>query len=96
MYTSYSPEAVKNFDGDTVVFFHASWCGSCNAADENYSNSEIPEGLMLLKADFDSNTDLRKTYGIVNQHTFVQVDANGGLIKKWVGGSDLLSITSKL
>jgi thioredoxin 1 len=74
---------------DTVIFFHATWCPSCRAADDAISSEVIPDRLTILKANFDNSTDLRKKYGVVAQHTFVQVDPNGNEVKKWLGGFKL-------
>jgi hypothetical protein len=49
-----------------------------------------------LKTDYDSNIDLRKKYGVTSQHTFVQIDSSGNLIKKWVWGRDVQDITERL
>jgi len=69
---------------DVVLFFHASWCPSCRSADSNIQETGVDD-FLLLKVDYDTHTDLRKKYGVTYQHTFVQVDANGDLIKKWSG-----------
>ncbi len=50
----------------------------------------------MVKVDFDSETDLRKTYGITQQHTFVQVDPDGEELAKWTGtisGADIKAKT---
>lgn len=94
-YTDYAPALVGENE-NTVIAFFAGWCPSCVSADKNISAAEIPEGLTVLKADFDSETDLRKKYGVTGQHTFVQVDANGDLVKKWVGGTTVDDIVEKL
>jgi hypothetical protein len=70
---------------DTVIFFYAAWCPSCRAADDVISEETIPDGLTLLKANYDEETALKKKYGVTGQHTFVQVDADGNEIKKWLG-----------
>ena len=80
----------------TVLFFHANWCPSCRAADKNISAETIPAGLNVIKVDYDEYKDLRKKYGITSQHTFVQIDADGNMIKKWVGGSDIDDIAQQL
>lgn len=71
-----------------VIFFAATWCPSCQALDKdiNASLSEIPAGVNIFKADFDSQVELKKKYGVTSQHTMVQVDQNGELINKWAGG----------
>jgi thioredoxin 1 len=83
-------------DGDVVLFFHATWCPTCRALskDIDANISFIPLGTHILKTDYDSEMELKKKYGVTTQHTLVQVDASGALIKKWTGGlklSDLLS-----
>lgn len=94
-YADYNASLVGTTE-NTVLFFHANWCPSCRAADGNISAETVPSGLTILKTDFDSNTDLKKKYGVVSQHTFVQVDANGELIKKWVGGNNVDDIVNQI
>jgi hypothetical protein len=35
--------------------------------------------------DFDSESDLKRQYGITVQHTFVQIDTDGSELAKWSG-----------
>lgn len=96
VYTDYSTSLIGKTD-TTVLFFHASWCPSCQAADKNILKEDVAgSGITLLKTDYDSNTDLRKKYGVTTQHTFVQVDAQWNLIKKWNGGNSLADIQAKI
>ena len=94
-YVDYSETLIGGTES-TVVFFHAAWCPSCVAADRGISSGKLPEGLTVLKADFDTETQLRQKYGVVAQHTFVQVDANGDLIKKWVWGTSVEDIVERI
>lgn len=80
----------------TVLAFFAPWCPSCVAADTSISGADVPDGLSILKVDFDSATDLRKEYGVTSQHTFVQVDADGNLIKKWAGGTTVDDVVERI
>ncbi len=98
-YESYAPEKVMLAkEGDVVLFFHASWCPSCRSLNSNLeeSMSAIPEGVTILKVDYDQSADLKKKYGVTSQHTLVQVDMDGNLIKKWSGGSTLQSVLSQI
>ncbi len=75
-----------------VYFFHADWCPSCRATDAAVAADGLPDGLTLVKVDYDTETDLRKEYGVTQQHTFVQVDPDGGELAKWTGsisGADI-------
>lgn len=92
-YEIYSPEKLMLAEsGKVVLFFHAPWCPTCRAAntDINKNLSQIPQSVHILKTDYDSNTTLKQKYGVTYQHTFVQVDSGGSLIKKW-SRSDTLS-----
>lgn len=98
-YTVYEPSKLAlAADGPVVLFFHAGWCPTCKAADTDINSnlSSIPANTTILKVDYDTNPDLKKKYGVTYQHTFVQVDANGTMIKKWSGGNTLASIVSQL
>lgn len=81
---------------DTVVlFFNAAWCPSCRAADASLSSSTI-DNILVLDTDYDDNTDLRQKYGVTTQHTFVQVDVDGELIKKWSGSNSIEDILEQV
>jgi thiol-disulfide isomerase/thioredoxin len=96
-YQDYDPSKLALAEkGKVVLFFHAPWCPSCKAVNENILQSIVPEGLSILKVDYDSSGELKKKYGVTSQHTFVQVDKDGNLLKKWVGGSGLKDIVSKV
>lgn len=72
---------------DVVLFFHASWCPTCKATEENLNADPtgIPAGLTIVKVDYDNSDELKQQYGITTQHTFVQVDADGNELAKWTG-----------
>ncbi len=91
--------AYKNYAGkienESVLFFSASWCPSCVAADKNFkSETDLAINADILKVDYDANKDLRDKYGVTSQHTFVRVDAQGNLIKKMVGWSSSSALTA--
>ena len=70
-YSEYDPSKFANAEHGTVILnFSASWCPSCVEADKNFNASPTPEGLTLLKVDYDTSTDLKRKYGVTYQHTF--------------------------
>jgi len=98
-YEEYSPEKIARADvGKVVLFFHASWCPSCRGLNSDIEKNigSIPEGLSILKVDYDKETELKKKYGITYQHTLVQIDKDGNLIKKWSGSPKLENIISEI
>ncbi len=58
----------------TILFFHAPWCGECQAFDKVLREGPIPAGVQILKVDYDSRQDLRQKYGVTKQSTFVELD----------------------
>jgi thiol-disulfide isomerase/thioredoxin len=88
-YVAYSPDYLEKYQGKTkVLFFHASWCPTCTAVDKeiNEKLESIPEELVIIKTNYDSESDLKQKYGITYQHTFVLVDDEGNELDKWNGG----------
>ncbi len=85
-YTAYDQAKLANAEkGDVVIFFHAGWCPKCQESDKNFNASATPDGLTLLKIDYDNSTELKQKYGVTMQHTYVQVDKDGNEIKQWSG-----------
>jgi thioredoxin 1 len=98
-YESYSEEKLMLAEtGDVILSFHASWCPSCRALDADIMKrmDAIPEGVHILKVDYDTATELKKKYGVTVQNTLVQVDATGTLIAKWSGSTELKSLVSHI
>ena len=98
-YEAYAPEKLAKAEaGDVVLFFHASWCPSCRGlnADIEENMSAIPEGVTILKVDYDTESELKAKYGVTNQHTLVQVAADGSLIKMWSGSPSLARLVTEI
>ncbi len=97
-FSSYSAGKVASADGDVVVAFLADWCPTCRVLERDIEASlgDIPSDLTILKANYDTESDLKKKYGVTYQHTFVQVDNNGNLVQKWGGGNTLESVVSRV
>lgn len=98
-YEAYAPEKLARAEtGDVVLFFHASWCPSCRGlnADIEQNLGVIPPGVSILKVDYDTESELKKKYGVTYQHTLVQVAADGTLIKKWSGSPTLSTLVTEI
>lgn len=81
----YTARTAEFADSTNVYFFHAPWCEVCQGIDAEITSDPdaIPDGITLIKTDFDTSTELRQKYGVTVQYTFVQVDDTGELVKKW-------------
>lgn len=98
-YIDYSPETVTYAnDGDVVLLFKTSWCSTCTGLEQDIEAklADIPKSLVIAGVDFDTDKELRKKYGVTVQHTLVQVDKDGKLIKKWVGSPTLEEVVKNI
>lgn len=99
-YEAYAPEkvALASATHDVVLFFRAGWCPTCRAVDADIKAnlSKIPSGLSILDVNYDTSTALKQKYGVTYQHTFVQVDKDGNLIKKWSGSPTLSALVAEV
>jgi thiol-disulfide isomerase/thioredoxin len=81
IYEAYSPEKRQELEGvkPFAIFFHASWCPICRAieADLKANLSSYPDGLHILVADYDTEAELKKEFGVTRQYYFVIFDTNG-------------------
>ncbi len=87
-YTTYEPGIIEKTSGKKILFFHASWCPDCRALDASIRSGKIPQGVTIIKVDYDSNQALRKTYGVKVQTTLVRVGDDGKLEASFVASSD--------
>ncbi|MFA9288953.1 MAG: thioredoxin domain-containing protein [Weeksellaceae bacterium] len=91
---NYIPYSDVNFlqsrsSGRTLLYFHAPWCSTCTVLDDEikvHGQADLPKDLTILKVDYDRNTELKKKYQVITQHTLVLVDEDGQEVKKWIGG----------
>ena len=99
-YEAYAPEKMMlaSATHDVVLFFRANWCPTCRAVDADIKAnlSKIPSSLAILDVNYDNSTALKQKYGVTYQHTFVQVDSQGNLIKKWSGSPTLEKIVAEI
>ncbi|MCA9364029.1 thioredoxin family protein [Candidatus Kaiserbacteria bacterium] len=98
-YEAYSPEKLGGAEnGDVVLFFRAGWCPTCQAVDADIRAhlDDIPSDLTILDVNYDDSDDLKRKYGVVYQHTFVQVDAAGNMLKKWSGSPTLAALVGQV
>lgn len=83
-YEDYSEEMYEELKGQKpfVLFFHAAWCGECRSVEKELKANlhTYSEDIIILKADYDSETELRKEFDVKVQTTFVIFDAEGNVV----------------
>ncbi len=91
-YLEYSKEALAyaHRQGKVILYFWAPWCATCSNLDTDIQKnpSLIPEGYTFLRINYDHSPELKSTYHVVTQHTFVLIDDNGNALSSWVGGDE--------
>lgn len=89
-YITYSESnlAKAQKSGRAVLYFWASWCPTCKVLDAELKErgNELPSDVTILQVNYDTEDELKKRYGITQQHTLVQIDKDGNEIQKWIGG----------
>lgn len=87
-YVEYSDDAIAQAKGRVLLFFHAPWCPQCRSVESDILAQGVPDGVTIIKVDYDSRQDLRQQYGVTLQTTFVEVDADGAEVQKHVAYDD--------
>lgn len=89
-YAEYSETALKDAEsyGTPVLFFYqsADQISKDAEADIIANLGTLPQGVTVLKVNYDTATALKLTYNVGYQHTFVQLDALGKEVTSWSGG----------
>ncbi|MDA1208859.1 MAG: thioredoxin family protein [bacterium] len=80
-YTSYYNGVIGNGE-PAVLFFHAAWCPYCQKNDallnNFYDTGDFP--LSTYKIDYDTASELKSRFGVVQQDTFVVIDGAGNKV----------------
>ncbi len=98
IYLPYTSTAVAQASGKIVLYFSTNWCVSCLAVEKNIeeNKAKIPADVTILRVSYDDADELRETYELTTQNTFVQVDNTGKKIKEWRGSTTLEEIVSQI
>jgi thiol-disulfide isomerase/thioredoxin len=97
-YETYSASPEKYSASNVVLFYNAYWCSTCKAARDGFESGmdTMPEDLTIVLVDFDENTEMRKKYDVIVQHTFVQIDSAGNELQRWYGSTTVAEIEEKI
>jgi len=89
-YETYSSSTLANGKGTKrVLFFHANWCSTCEEFERQIKTTGVPEGITIIKANYDKEIKLKQKFKVNVQSTFLQLDDNGDVVKRWAFGAGL-------
>jgi thioredoxin-like negative regulator of GroEL len=77
VYVDHTDTAIAEAEGRVVLFFHAPWCGQCVQLEEGIVADGVPDGVTIIKVDWDTHQDLEQQYGVPMRTTFVELDDAG-------------------
>ncbi|MEO5922070.1 MAG: thioredoxin family protein [Pseudolysinimonas sp.] len=87
-YVDYTETAIADAQGKVVLFFHAPWCGQCRTLEEGILADGVPDGVTVIKVDWDTHQDLEVQYGVPMRTTFVELDADGEVVQRLTAYDD--------
>lgn len=91
VYKDYTAEDKAALHGNTAyaVYFKADWCPTCQKFDAKLKDAinSFPDGTMVLKADYDKESELKAAWGVTQQTTVVVLDEDGEVTYKKVNPS---------
>lgn len=91
-YIPYSSNILADtVDTERVLFFHAPWCSVCNFHDGEIEKNGVPEGITVIKVDYDTEEALKEQYGVTVQSTFVWLNEDGSVRQTWPFANGLRS-----
>lgn len=98
IYNGNAAELTNSTTKRTVLFFSAYWCPTCQAFERDVAKNKqsLPTDVTIIEIEYQQYSALEKKYGINTQHTFVEIDNQGNLLKKWLGGNDINSFERNL
>ena len=80
-YVDYSDTAIADAEGRVVLFFHAPWCGQCVQLESDILAEGVPDGVTIIKVDWDTHQDLEQLYGVPMRTTFVELADDGSVLQ---------------
>jgi thiol-disulfide isomerase/thioredoxin len=81
VYVDYSDTAIADAAGRVVLFFHAPWCGQCVQLEKDILAEGVPDGVTVIKVDWDTNQALEQQYGVPMRTTFVELGDDGSVLQ---------------
>lgn len=84
IYQDYTAENYQALLGKEpmVLYFYAAWCPACREQDKNIiaDLANFPKKTKILKANYDTERELKVKYGIQVQTSFVVLDSSGKVV----------------
>lgn len=90
IYTDYTAEIAAQYVGQPhVLYFFANWCPNCRSHDQTIKDNlaNLPANTVILRVDYDQETELKKMYGVTSQTTSVMIGSDAKMVDKKQGAS---------
>ena len=87
-YIDWTETAIADAPGTRVLFFHAPWCGQCRELEAGILEQGVPEGVTIIKVDWDTRQDLELQYDVPMRTTFVKLDDSGEVVQRLTAYDD--------
>jgi thiol-disulfide isomerase/thioredoxin len=88
VYVDYSESAIADAEGRILLFFHATWCSQCRSIESDIVDQGVPDGVTIIKVDYDAYQPVRQDYGVTQQTTFIEVTSSGEALQSHVAYDD--------
>lgn len=95
-YVPYSEEKIKKSTKLKVLFFNSSESSSIKLLKKNLQKSGIHDWLVMYEINFDTNMKLKNKYNVDASHTFIQVDNDLNIIRKWTNSETIEEMHTEL
>jgi thiol-disulfide isomerase/thioredoxin len=98
-YKTYDANEIAQSDAQHILlFFHATWCPSCKALDDDIKANadKIPARVAIYKVDYDTATELKQQYGVTTQHSILEISSSGEALSPITHGATLEDVLATL
>lgn len=96
-YSASALASAQKADKPVALHFHADWCSTCKAQDAALKELKKEQGLdvVVLQANYDTEKELKRQYGVRSQSTLVVLHGNKE-VSRLVGDTSTVGIRGAL
>lgn len=95
-YKIYDEKLAKSHDWRILLFFYSEWNAIYKSIDKQIKEVVLPDDLLVLKVNFDTQKDLVKKYDILTQSSFIQIDKDFNIYNRMIWIIDFNKVLERL